>query len=105
MATTKFSVGIFFKNPLGVVGNLKEKVPFLVKTLASLVYMSDGTDVESAINDKVDQVDGKGLSTNDYTNDDMTKVREGYAKQDIDDMLNGCRFKVVDGILQIEYSD
>ena len=105
MATTKFSVGIFFKNPLGVVGNLKEKVPYLVKTLASLVYMSDGTDVETVLNDKVDKISGKGLSTNDYTTDDMVKLREAYGKADIDYMLNGCKFKVVDGILQIEYSE
>ena len=129
---TKFSVGIFFKNPLGVVGNLSEKVPFLTKTLASLVYMTDGTDVETLLNNKVDQVQGKGLSTNDYTTDEKTKLsnikalavkgdkettyREGnvnltpanigaYSKDEIDSKLNGVSFHVVDGILQITYDE
>jgi len=97
MATTRFSVGIFFKNPLGVAGNLKEKVPFLTKTLASLVYMANGTDVETAVNNKVE--------TSDYTTADKVKLRESYSKGDIDGMLNGCRFRVVDGILQIEYNE
>ena len=32
------------------------------------------SEIETAVNNKVDKVDGKGLSTNDYTNEDKAKV-------------------------------
>lgn len=35
---------------------------------------SAASDAQSAVADKVDKVAGKGLSTNDYTNDDKTAV-------------------------------
>jgi len=105
METTKFSVGIFFKNPLGVVGSRKEKIPFLTKTLANLVFMPDGTDVETTLGNKVDKIQGKGLSTNDYTTAEKNKLTEAYSKEDIDGMLNGCRLEVIDGILRIYYNE
>ena len=70
----QFSVGLFFKKPIGNVGSLSSKIPFLTKTLASLVYMSDGSTVETKIGTKVDKVTGKGLSTNDFTNEEKTKL-------------------------------
>ena len=68
------SVGLFYKHPLGDVGSLAAKVPFLPKTLANLVYLTTGLTVEQALANKVDAVSGKGLSTNDFTNDEKTKL-------------------------------
>lgn len=48
------------------------------------------TDVEkSSWNDKVDKVNGKGLSTNDYTNEDKEKVDAILNKQYLYDILFG----------------
>ena len=41
---------------------------------ASLADYAKTVDVNSSLNTKVDKVDGKGLSTNDYTTDEKTKV-------------------------------
>lgn len=68
------SVGLFYKHPLGDVGSLAAKVPFLPKTLANLVYLTTGLTVEQALANKVDTVSGKGLSTNDFTDEEKTKL-------------------------------
>lgn len=54
-----------------------EKVYF--KGHAQATYMSDGRTVEEAVNDKVDKVDGKQLSTEDFTT---------LLKQKLDDLSN-----------------
>lgn len=41
---------------------------------------------QNALNGKVDKVTGKGLSTNDYTNEDKQKVDDAALQSDLDDL-------------------
>lgn len=47
--------------------------------------LSNQTDLKNALNSKVKKVSGKGLSTNDYTNEDKTKVSSAVQPSDLDD--------------------
>lgn len=40
------------------------------------VVMSNNKNLDEAINDKVDKITGKGLSTNDYTTSEKSKLAE-----------------------------
>mgnify|MGYP003520285054 CR=1 FL=1 len=39
--------------------------------------------------DKVDKIEGKGLSTNDFTTEEKLKVENTYTKEEVDAKLNG----------------
>lgn len=42
--------------------------------------LADQTDLKEALDNKVDKVEGKGLSTNDYSDEDKAKVERAYEK-------------------------
>lgn len=56
------------------------------------------TDVTAALNDKVDKVDGKGLSTNDYTDADKAIVAAAISNS-VSDLLNYYTKTQVDELL------
>lgn len=73
-----------------------------VKGHAKATYMSDGRTVDEAVNNKVDKVDGKQLSTEDFTtllkqkldglsNYDDTEIQEAVSKlrTDLDTLVSG----------------
>lgn len=51
----KYEKGVLYKKILDNTGKVVGKVPFLVKTLAKLVILKDGTNVQ----DKIDALDQK----------------------------------------------
>ena len=70
---------VYDTNKNGIVDNAEKVNNHTVETdvpsgaiFTDTVY--DDTDVLLAISDKVDKVDGKGLSTNDYTTDEKNKL-------------------------------
>ncbi|WP_392419418.1 hypothetical protein ACF3OE_06605 [Capnocytophaga canis] len=64
-------------------------------------YTGNAKDLESAINHKVDKVDGKGLSTNDFTNSDKQKLDDTADKV----IVSGAVTGEVNKILTLTYSD
>lgn len=50
-----YSKGVLYKKTFNSDGSVKESVPFLTKTLSSLVITSDGKTVQ----DKIDELDTK----------------------------------------------
>lgn len=82
MATT--NKGIYYPNNYSNVADVPEDMKKLAESVDTVVSNLD--------TNKVDKVDGKGLSTNDYTNEDKAKLDslENYddteIKQDIEDI-------------------
>lgn len=82
MATT--NKGIYYPNNYSNVADVPEDMKKLAESVDTVVGNLD--------TNKVDKVDGKGLSTNDYTNEDKAKLDslENYddteIKQDIEDI-------------------
>ena len=74
----------------GVIDNLKIPVHDLVHEETRLTTLSFLlSDVTDELDDKVDKVSGKGLSTNDYTTEDKTKlagIESGAEVNDITDV-------------------
>ena len=61
---------------------------FAPKTLTSQIQTNDGVLLEDKINDKVDKVEGKQLSTNDYTTEEKNKVSKIDNKAEKTDLEN-----------------
>lgn len=59
----------YIKNLIDYNGNI-----IYPQTKASAVYDDNGNLLSNTINNKVDKEDGKVLSSNDYTNEEKTKV-------------------------------
>lgn len=84
--------------------------PFYPQTHIEAVtgYTAEALDpnVQAALDQKVDKVDGFGLSKNDYSDDDKAKVQEIDNKQDaILISPNGTQFRITvndDGALTTE---
>lgn len=82
MATT--NKGIYYPNDYSNVADVPEDMKKLAESVDTIVSNLD--------TNKVDKVEGKGLSTNDYTNEDKAKLDslENYddteIKQDIEDI-------------------
>lgn len=49
MAKRTFLTGVLYKKTFDSAGNISAKIPFLIKTMASLVINEDGTTVESRL--------------------------------------------------------
>ncbi|MFJ1330273.1 hypothetical protein [Capnocytophaga canimorsus] len=64
-------------------------------------YVGNAKDLEAAINHKVDKADGKGLSTNDFTNSDKQKLDNTADKV----IVSGAVTGEVNKILTLTYSD
>lgn len=43
------NIGTLFRRPLNAQGEIGSKVPFILKTLAAVVFRNDGTTVESSL--------------------------------------------------------
>lgn len=63
---------------MAIVSNLKNELDQIIypKTLVKAVYSEDNKRLDNLLSDKVDKVNGKGLSTHDYTLAEKNKVRE-----------------------------
>lgn len=63
---------------MAIVSNLKNKLDQIIypKTLVKAVYNEDNKRLDNLLDDKVDKINGKGLSTHDYTLAEKNKVRE-----------------------------
>lgn len=73
----KVSIGTFLKKKLGPLGVLSgEKIPFLPKTIARAVFMSDGESVEHAIRHHCNDISDINDDIKDLNND-MDKVKSG----------------------------
>lgn len=49
------------------------------RTSAEQVYLADGTNLQKVVPNKVDKVTGKGLSTNDYSNEEKNKLNSLFS--------------------------
>ena len=82
------------------VANLVDSAPETLDTLGELATaLQENQNVVDAVNgaitNKVDKVEGKGLSTNDYTNEDKEKLANLNASKDsiaLIDQVNGCAY-------------
>ena len=95
MASLKVTIGTFFNRKFDKNGMVtKEKIPFLPKTLAKLVYMANGESVEHAmkahcneiesISNKVDEIESgetgvAGTKTFESMDDYLKALEDGSA--------------------------
>lgn len=74
-----FSKGLLYKKIFNEDGTLSENVPFFVKTLAKLVFTTDGQSVE----DKLDALDKKKSYEVYQTKDEyLTALENGEISED-----------------------
>ena len=63
---------------------------------------ADSSELESLLDNKVDKEDGKGLSTNDFTNEDKHLLANSMLKSDYVSEINEGNVKVADKSLKID---
>ena len=74
---------------LGATNDADSIVNTINEILAIFSQYPEGANILSALNNKVDKVDGKGLSTNDFTNTYKTKLDNAVILTDLNTKLEG----------------
>lgn len=74
---------------LGAEADTDKIVNTINEILAIFNQYPEGTNLLSALNGKVDKVEGKGLSTNDFTDAYKTKVENSVSSTDLNTLLAG----------------
>ena len=77
----------------GVIYSALENITHSVSDSMNEIGSDIGA-IQSSLNDKVDKVDGKGLSTNDYTDEDAAKLSALPTKPELNSDLEGKQDKL-----------
>lgn len=64
----------FLRHLAGEIDDLLEKARTAIQEHQDISHLAKNSDVQQHLNNKVDKVDGKALSTNDYTNEEKAQV-------------------------------
>ena len=77
-----------YKNRVDIIKTNDDGTTFLASDGTYKAISEFDTDLfNNALNEKVDKEEGKGLSSNDYTNDSKVKLDRLYSREEIDNLL------------------